>query len=173
MPKLVGLDQKFYDFLKKPEQFPDELKSWLTTFIARNQALRLNKSTLTGILGENWKNVGAGEDVAYGGTPSWQDYGGGYGGARFYKDYLNIVHLEGLVTPAVNPGSTIIFSLPAGYRPLVAQMFLQQGHNGAYVPCRIDVLTNGDVQIVNPANTTFTGVAANFISLAGITFRAA
>lgn len=172
MPARDGFERKVMELLRKPERLPDEFKAWIPRLLEGNINLIIDPTQIPNVKGERWKKVGAGEDVAYGGSPSWQDYGSGAGGAKFYKDYLGIVHLSGLVTPAVNPGSLAIFSLPAGYRPEELLLFEQHGHNGAYVACRVDIDTGGTVSIVNPANTTFTAVGAHYISLAGIHFRA-
>jgi len=90
----------------------------------------------------------------------WQNYGGSYNRAEYFKDSTGIVHLRGLVR-----NGTIgkhIFTLPAGYRPLRRELHVActyPNHSG-----RIDILTNGQVLPVAGDK--------RWISLDGITFRA-
>jgi hypothetical protein len=116
-----------------------------------------------------WKNV----TVGAGYTPSaptqqiptlnspWINYGGGFGGARYYKDDFGKVTIEGLIQAAPgNPTSgVVVFKLIAGYRPSDTLMFTTWNGGGAG---RWDVQSNGDV-VMQSGNTAFT-------SLSGISF---
>lgn len=91
----------------------------------------------------------------------WINYGGGFGGARYYKDAAGIVHIEGLIqaAPASPTSGVTLFTLLAGYRPPDTVMFVTYNGGGAG---RIDVDSSGNV-IMQSGNTAFT-------SLSGISF---
>jgi hypothetical protein len=93
-------------------------------------------------------------------TNSWTSYGSTFSAARYIKDDLGVVHLDGLIA-----GGTIgaaAFTLPAGYRPAYQQIYAAITNPNAIG--RLDILTNGQVQPANGSNT--------FFSLAGVTFLA-
>lgn len=98
---------------------------------------------------------------------SWQNYGGGFNPAGFFKDTQGIVHLRGLVkNVTANANDTTIFALPPGYLPpnqelhfVISGEAVNQGAVG-----RVDIDTAGKVQFVY-------GDSA-LVSLDGITFRA-
>lgn len=91
----------------------------------------------------------------------WINYGGGFGGARYYKDACGIVHIEGLIqAPGGSSTSGVtLFTLLAGYRPPDTLMFVTYNGGGAG---RIDVDSAGNV-VMQSGNTAFT-------SLSGISF---
>jgi hypothetical protein len=91
----------------------------------------------------------------------WRNYNKGYNPAGYFKDSMGIVHLRGLVK--LGTISKHIFTLPAGYRPARRELHVactSPNHSG-----RVDIRTNGQVVPVAGSN--------NWISLDGITFRAA
>lgn len=96
----------------------------------------------------------------------WQNYTTGFGGAwanvEYMKDSQGFVHLHGLCYRATGV-NTVMFTLPAGYRPAGQQIFPVDS-NSAHG--RVDVKTNGDVELA-------AGAAGNWVSLSGITFKAA
>lgn len=91
----------------------------------------------------------------------WINYGGGFGGVRYYKSADGVVHIEGLIQAAGGSPTSgvVLFTLLAGYRPPDTLMFGPWSGGGA---CRIDVQANGDV-VMQSGNTAFT-------SLSGISF---
>lgn len=91
----------------------------------------------------------------------WINYGGGFGGARYFKDAAGVVHIEGLIqAPGGSSTSGVtLFTLLAGYRPADTMMFCTWNGGGAG---RIDVDSSGNV-IMQSGNTAFT-------SLSGISF---
>lgn len=91
----------------------------------------------------------------------WINYGGGFGGARYFKDASGVVHIEGLIqAPGGSSTSGVtLFTLLAGYRPADTLMFCTWNGGGAG---RIDVDNGGNV-IMQSGNTSFT-------SLSGISF---
>lgn len=61
----------------------------------------------------SWHNVGGAGEPAF--QNSWANYGSGYAAAAFRKDANGFVHVKGVVSGGAN--NTVIFTLPAGYRP--------------------------------------------------------
>lgn len=93
---------------------------------------------------------------------SWANFGATWQGARFWKDPMGLVHLEGLVAGGAT--ATVIFTLPVGYRPSAGVLF--GSDMSATVHARIDVESDGDV--VARFGTGGTNV---YVSLSGISFR--
>lgn len=91
---------------------------------------------------------------------SWVNLGGSWETAGYWKNADGIVHIRGVVTGGTSPG--LVFSLPAGYRPL-ADMSLCTIANNAFAA--VEIKANGDVNAVAGSATA--------LSLAGIVFRAA
>lgn len=82
-------------------------------------------------------------------------------GARFWKDAVGVVHLEGLLTGGTGPGaSAVLFTLPTGYRPALSHQFAVIANNALG---RVDVEPDG--QVVWRAGGTNA-----FLSISGITF---
>ena len=93
---------------------------------------------------------------------SWVNYGGGYANAGYWKDSHGVVHLRGLVKSGGT--ASTIFTLPAGYRPAANELFLvASGTTPTFAQIAID--TAGGVVFLNGSN--------GYVSLSGITFRAA
>jgi hypothetical protein len=94
---------------------------------------------------------------------SWVNYDvpNGYAAAGYYKDKENLVHLRGLIKDGNSAASTILFTLPVGYRPSTIQIFAAVNGNGF---SRVDVYPSGNVLILSGGNS--------YLSLDGITFRA-
>lgn len=86
------------------------------------------------------------------------NYGSIYMTAGYYKDAMGFVHLRGFLTGGAD-GKTL-FTLPAGYRPSLRQIFSCWSNNSAGNG-RIDVDTNGNVIAVS---------AGNWLALDGIYF---
>lgn len=96
---------------------------------------------------------------------SWTNFGSGYAPAGFYKDGLGRVHLRGtLNTPTLTHPSTI-FTLPSGFRPAEHLPFACLASGTPYVSVRVDVRSNGDVQLFGAPSTSW-------ITLNGISFAA-
>ena len=88
----------------------------------------------------------------------WVNYGSVYGPARYYRDSIGIVHLNGLVKDGT---ADTIFILPAGYRPEYEELQVTIANN---VIARCSISTAGAVGRTLGSNLWF--------SLNGITFRA-
>lgn len=93
---------------------------------------------------------------------SWVNYGAAYQGAGYWKDKCGVVHLCGLIKSGTTTAETVIFTLPAGYRPAISEKFFAVSLNAI---CVIDVYATGNVAIKTGAN-------AGWLSLSGISFKA-
>lgn len=92
----------------------------------------------------------------------WSNYDTtAFRGARFWKDPMGIVHVEGLVKGGTAPGAGItIFALPAGYRPGIGLIFAVDS-NSAHG--RADIAPTGEI-VARIGN-------AAYMSLNGISFK--
>lgn len=96
---------------------------------------------------------------------SWTDYDTTvYGPVWYGKAKTGHVHIIGLIKNGVTTLDTVIFNLPAGYRPFLRQIYIQSSA-AAGGTGRVDVQTNGDILVQTNVSATFTG-------LSGITFMA-
>lgn len=159
MPGPSVSDERVYTALKRPEFFPDEFKTWLPRYLHYLADLKVAKNQIPGIMGENWHEIGSPNEPAF--QNGWVNYGGSFATAAFYKDFLGIVHLKGLVKSGTI--AAVAFVLPAGYRPVLYSHF-PAASNDAYATLRVDA--TGGVQLGAPGSNTW-------FSIDGITFRAA
>lgn len=94
---------------------------------------------------------------------SWVNYGSGLANAG-YRKIGNLVRLRGIVKDGT--GAVAIFTLPSGYRPTVQVISAAVAFDGAvHVAGRVDVETDGDVILYNPA-----GGAGDWVSLDNVSF---
>ncbi len=84
----------------------------------------------------SWVNSGCG-------TPCWETAG-------FMKDGDNIVHLKGSIKNGTTTSGTVLFTLPAGYRPKLYQKFAVVSSTGTG---EINVAPNGEVILIQGGNT--------------------
>lgn len=91
---------------------------------------------------------------------SWTTYSAPFSHARYIKDDLGVVHLDGLVKNGTM--NTACFTLPVGYRPGYQQIFAAVTNPNTIG--RLDIQTDGVVLPVTGSNGWF--------SLAGVTFLA-
>lgn len=105
----------------------------------------------------------SGDAVVYSPTlqNGWVNYGDGFADVEYWKDSDNVVHITGLIKDGGTADGTVIFTLPAGFRPGLKELFPSTLSSGTG---RIDVNDNGNVV----AKT----VSAAYTSLAGISFMA-
>ena len=145
--------------LANPAFFPDQFLSWLEGIIPMFNL----KVPISQVAGKITSAMIAPQEVWIAPTPlnSWADFGAGYAPAGYFKDTLGIVHLRGLIKNG-SPSTSTMFTLPAGSRPEYLTI-LAIVSNDALGELRIE--TNGNVSIS-------VGNAA-WVSLDGITFRAA
>lgn len=90
---------------------------------------------------------------------SWVNFGAPHQSARFWKDPMGVVHIEGLVKSGTVGAAGVIFTLPAGYRP--GGQLLWGVISGLNTLGRIDVETDGDV-IATAGNNAFFPVNVQF-----------
>lgn len=83
-------------------------------------------------------------------------------GARFWKDPMGLVHIEGLI--AGGGGGTAAFRLPTGYLPGSGLIFTSDMNN--IIHARIDLAPTGDVVVRFGTSGTNT-----YVSLSGISFK--
>ena len=115
-------------------------------------------ATFPGRYVEAWHEVGTAGNPAFAG--SWKNFGGAFETAAFYKDPGGLVHLKGLV----DVGSGTIFTLPAGYRPAKTEVFTVVSTGGAF----------GEIRLASTGTLQLTvGTGSGYVSLSGISFRAA
>jgi len=89
----------------------------------------------------------------------WSSYGGDFAPARYTKDEHGAISLDGLVSLASGAVGTVIFTLPAGYRPQY-RLILSV--------CNANSLSRVDI---HPAGQVYLHVGVNgWTSLAGISF---
>ena len=89
---------------------------------------------------------------------SWVNFGGGYRPAG-YKLEGKTVTLRGLIKDGTTTSATTLLTLPAGYRPSIAELFNARTSVGSIA---VEVHANGVVY--------FAGAASSWLSLAGISF---
>lgn len=87
----------------------------------------------------------------------WTNYSGGWQAARYTRDAMGTVFIEGLVNGAPSP--SVIFNLPAGFRPAAGLIFSTVANNGF---ARIDVAANGDVSWNTGGTSAFISINCNF-----------
>lgn len=141
--------------LSDPALFPDTFTAWLPKVLYGNVNFKVLKAQLPSI--ESHHLVGNSGEVAFNGA--WVNFGGQNEPARYWIDYMGIVHLGGIVKTGVI--GTTIFTLPAGYRPQYTPMTYAVASNGAFGVCQVNA--DGTVVAAVGNNTYF--------SLSGITFR--
>lgn len=95
---------------------------------------------------------------------SWVNYGSGYTDAQYMLDHQGFVHVRGLIKSGTTSTFTVLFALPAGYRPAYEHIFVTKMNGG---PCEIRVQPGGDVFLGD------TGGSATWTSLDGMYFQAA
>jgi len=115
-------------------------------------ALIADQISVTGTLGETWSNLSF--------ASGWGNYGSGYTDGQ-YKKVGDFVFLRGLVK-RTSGSSTIIATLPSGYRPSGREMYLAVSGNSGD---RVDITTAGELTIVAGTDTaTFTRLNGMFFS---------
>lgn len=100
--------------------------------------------------------VGAAGEPAF--LNSWVAFGSGYQTPRFWKDPMGIVHIEGLIKSGTPSATSVVFTLPARYRPASTLLFSLISND---LPARVDVKNTGDVlaRLGSAVYFTLSGIA--------------
>jgi hypothetical protein len=80
----------------------------------------------------------------------WVNFGGGYVPAQYMMDTMGFVHIQGQVKSGTV--GSVIFNLPAGYRPKYNQQYPIMANNAFGL---VSVNTNGDVKLDAATGTPF------------------
>jgi hypothetical protein len=92
---------------------------------------------------------------------AWSNYGADFQEAGYYRDLGDRVHLRGVLKGGLTAPSTVLFTLPPGFRPAAAEIF---GIDSGGRHCSIEVRRNGEVRLVTLASETS-------LSLGNVSFR--
>lgn len=95
---------------------------------------------------------------------NWADYGSGFRNGGYWKDTDGMVHLTGLIKKTSGSNPSVAFTLPTGYRPYDNVAVSIADASGAFHAC--DISSAGVV-------TIGTGASTSWVSLTGISFKAA
>ncbi|PAD78019.1 hypothetical protein [Paenibacillus campinasensis] len=95
----------------------------------------------------------------------WENYGGSFTKAGYYKDSAGIVHLKGLIKFGTAVAGTLLFTLPEGYRPNAVMIFPVSSNNGSQnVLARLDVTSTGSVIFNSGGNSWFSLDGVHFLA---------
>jgi hypothetical protein len=138
----------------------------VTTKKIANKAVTSKKLANKAVTSKKIASPGAYQNVGGPAVPfknGWSNYPSGnvFPPARFYKDQLGVVHLEGIISGGT--AGTTAFTLPSGYRPPSAHAWAVAAGVGSASPEDVDVFANGDVTTVGSVNSA--------VALDGISFR--
>lgn len=155
------------------------LNTWVVRFEADGTSLDLpgtldvtGNTTLDGTLSvAGATDVGSLTEESWS-TPtllnSWVNYGSTLQGARYRKDSNGVVHVQAHLKSGTTTAWTVVFNLPAGYRP--ANDLMMIGHSdggltgGRIAILRVNVKTNGDIEIGPDAYNTLLGFNFSFVA---------
>jgi hypothetical protein len=93
---------------------------------------------------------------------SWVNYGDDYENAVYWRNSTATIEFSGMIKDGTVTDNTILFQLPAGFRPAWKERFQLPRMGGS---CLVDVYPDGNVILVSGGN-------AGWISLSGVVFRA-
>ena len=93
----------------------------------------------------------------------WVNYGGTFATAAYMKDSLGFVHLKGAVKSGTTTVGTVLFTLPAGYRP---------AQDNYYPGISSTAGNSGSFQIAPNGGVLAISVNSGFFSFGNATFKA-
>ena len=91
----------------------------------------------------------------------WTHYGSGYQSAGYYRDVTDRVQLRGVIAGGATSPSTVLFTLPLGYRPTATEVFTVDSNGGS---CLVEIAATGEVRLATRASSAR-------LSLSGVSFR--
>lgn len=100
-------------------------------------------------IGEAWTNVTR--------VNSWVDFAGSR--ARYYRDSLGIVHVNGVVASGT---AALIGTLPVGFRPSQSHEFALPGAAAINVLCAVRINTDGTITVVSNLASAQARLALDF-----------
>ena len=90
---------------------------------------------------------------------SWADLGSPSQTARYRKDMNGIVHVQGTIASGTTTVGTLIFTLPAGYRPAATLQIVVLAQSGL---AHVDVASDGTVKVGSGFSATWTTITFSF-----------
>ena len=78
-----------------------------------------------------------------------QNISGNYDLTGYMKDTLGYVHIRGSISGGTTTNGTVIFQLPAGYRPLAIHRYVVLGNSNTPSVIYIDASGNVTIQLSN------------------------
>ena len=87
---------------------------------------------------------------------SWVNQGAGYAVASYYKDAAGFVHLQGLIQTGLV--GTVIFTLPAGFRPTSANTYYATGYS-VFSSIAIDSVGNVICSVKGTTSVALDGIS--------------
>lgn len=94
---------------------------------------------------------------------NWVNFGGGYDTVGYMKDTMGFVHIRGFIKSGTATAGTLLFTLPAGFRP-GSHTYAPGISNPGNVIAAYEVLSSGPVNFVAGNNT--------YLSLGHLVFKA-
>ncbi|MEH7503295.1 pyocin knob domain-containing protein [Neobacillus drentensis] len=111
-----------------------------------------------------WKKLATTDQEAWANATlvnSWTNIAGQTAG--FYKNQFGEVKLRGYITGGTKTANTILFTLPAGYRPEQKKTIPVMASGGGSIETLIDILTTGEVRLVYDVSS-YTNIALDNVS---------
>jgi hypothetical protein len=142
-----------------PSEIPPEFWAAMTSKMEVTGP-RLLAESISGLKGEEWREVGATGQPIF--ENAWVNHTPGtFATAAFYKDAMGVVHLKGLVKNGT--GGAAVFTLPVGYRPTAQHSFATDSGT-AVVHSQLAVLASGAVIVSLGAGATnaYASLECNF-----------
>lgn len=135
------------------------LVGWITTAMIGDAQVTWSKIDFTTVQAaqQAWQTP-----TLQNGWVNYQNPVTNFPGAGYYKDSLGNVHVRGLIKSGTTSSNTLLFTLPAGYRPAY-DLHIPIVSNSA--AAGLIVKQDGIVQVLY-------GVSSNWVDLSSITFRA-
>lgn len=139
-------------------------------------AARARELEAESLLYGDWRQVGAAGQPGF--ENGWQNHGGPFAGAGYFRDRWGFVHLRGVVKhPGVS--TSTIFTLPAELRPASTVLIgsfsrVHDASLGVTVEalCDLRVETTGAVRAAEFAFVGDTGDRVDLLTLEGVMIRA-
>ena len=91
---------------------------------------------------------------------SWVDYGAPHQTARYRKDPNGVVHIQGMIKSGTTTAGTLLFTLPAGYRPDAELWYTNYAAGGALA--LMSIAASGAVTIGAGFSATNTQISCSF-----------